>query len=343
MDETLPVAVASPEVKTVTLTQTFPGTLEASQEVDLMARVDGVLRVVVPSGSKVKKGQVIYVIDNRKYKDAVNQAQANLKDYQSAYEYYKKQYASMQEAFKVDAVSEMELLESKNNMDQSLSSIQNAQAALNEAQTMLGYCSITAPFDGTIALQAYDTGSYINGEASPVKLNTIYNDASVFAIISIDDKRYAQMMEDSQREAINLDSVRVEFNVPLQHEYTSKINYKAPDVNTSTGTVTLRFEIDNKYGELKSGMYMKVEVPYAVAENAVIVNDASIGTDQQGKYLYLVNDSNRVVYTPIKVGELYKDTLRIVNSGITPQSRYIVSELLKVKDGMKVKPLSMPQ
>ena len=337
--EEMPVAVALPEVKTVTLTQSFPGTLEARQEVELVARVDGVLKVMVPSGSKVRKGQLLYVIENRKYSDAVRQAQANIRDYESSYEYYKKQYASMQEAFKVDAVSEMELLQSKSNMDQAQANIQNAKAALDEAQTMLGYCSITAPFDGTIALQTYDQGSYINGEGATVKLNTIYNDDVVYAYISVDSKRYAQMLEDTRAQGLSLDSVKIDFNVPLQHQYTSKLNYMAPDVSTSTGTVTLRFEIDNKYGELKSGMYLKVEVPYAVADNALIIRDASIGSDQQGKYVYIVNDSNRVVYTPVEVGELYMDTLRIVDKGMTSDSRYITEALLKVRDGMKVKPI----
>lgn len=336
--ENIPVEVAEPREMNVTLTQTFPGTLLAAHKVDISARVDGVLKIVAPAGSKVRKGQVIYRIENTKYADAVRQAEANIKDYQSSYDYYSKQYASMQEAFKVDAVSQMELLQAKSNMQQAMASIENAKAALDEARTMMGYCEIKAPFDGTIAMQVYDQGSYINGEASPVVLNTIYNDDVLYGEVAIDDKRFAQMMENRKDEGLKLDSVRIIFDVPLQHEYTSVIDYSAPDVSTTTGTVRVHFKIDNRYGELKTGMYMKVEVPYAKSQNALLIRDASISTDQQGKYVYLVNDSNRVVYTPIEVGELYMDTLRIVNKGLTPQSRYVVSELLKVKDGMKVKP-----
>lgn len=333
-----PVEVASPEVKTVTLTQTFPGTLQAQQEVEVVARVNGILKVHVPSGAAVSKGQLIYSIENPKYADAVREAQATLNTAQANYAYYEKQYAAMQKALQADAVSEMEVLESRNNLDQSFASIQNAKAALQEAQTMLGYCTIRAPFDGKIALQAFDSDAYISGEASPVKLNTIYNDATVYAYISVDEKRYAQMEASRRDGSLPLDSVEVKFNVPLQHTYHSKINYSAPDVSTSTGTVTLRFDIDNAYGELKSGMYASVVFPYAVARDALIIRDASIGTDQLGKYVYLVNDSNRVVYTPIRVGELYQDTLRIVESGIEPSSHYVTSALLKVENGMKVKP-----
>lgn len=334
-----PVAVASPMVQTVTLTQTYPGNLQAMRQVDIMARVDGVLRVHAESGAKVKKGQLLYSIDDAKYRDAVRQAEATLATSQANFEYYKKQYAAMQKALQADAVSEMEVLQAKNNMEQSRASIDNARAALDEARTMLGYCRITAPFDGTLALQTYDKDSYINGEASPVKLNTLYNDDTVFAYISIDETRYAQLIADREKEGLKLDSVKINFNTPLPHTYYSRIDYSAPDVSTTTGTVTLRFTIDNRYGELKSGMYMNVQLPYGIARDAMLVRDASIGTDQLGQYLYLVNDSDKVVYTPIETGELFADTLRIVTKGVTPDSRYVTQALLKVRDGMKVKPV----
>lgn len=339
MPKEMPVEVAYPLEQTVTLTQTFPGNLQAIQQVDIMARVSGILKVHVPSGSKVKKGQVIYTIEDTKYRDEVRQAEATLSTAKAGYEYYQKQYAAMQKAFTQDAVSEMELLEAKNNMDQSLASIENAKAALAEAKTMLGYCTITAPFDGTLSLQTYDQDAFINGEVSPVKLNTLYNDQTVYAYISVDEKIYAQMVGDRQSEGLQLDSVKVKFNVPLKHEYWSKINYSAPNVSTTTGTVTLRFDIDNRYGELKSGMFMNVEFPYGISRDALMIRDASISTDQQGKYVYLVNDSNKIVYTPIEVGELYADTLRIVNKGLTRDSRYVTVGLLKVRNDEKVKPI----
>lgn len=345
------VAVATPRVETVTLTQNFPGNLQAQQEVEIVARVNGVLKIHAASGSRVKKGQLLYSIDDSKYLDEVKQAEsaiasaeATLKTAQANYAYYQKQYAAMQKAYGQDAVSEIEMLESKNNLDQSLASIDNAnatiaksKAALAEAQTMLGYCQITAPFDGTLSMQTFDQDAYINGETTPVKLNTIYNDQNVYAFISVDEKRYAQMMSDVRAQGLKLENVKLNFNVPLQHEYYSTINYQAPNVSTSTGTVTLRFDVDNRYSELKSGMYMNVMLPYGIYKDALLVKDASIGTDQAGKYMYLVNDDNIVIYTPVEVGELYNDTLRIINKGLTPQSRYVTEALLKVRDGMKVK------
>lgn len=118
-------------------------------------------------------------------------------------------------------------------------------------------------------------------------------------------------------------------------------NLSIADVNKATGTVSLRVAIPNPKGELKSGMYATVWLPTGVNPKAVLVRDASIGTDQLGKYLYVVNDSDKVVYTPVEVGELYQDSLRIISSGLKPTDRYVSRALLKVRDGMTVRPVEI--
>lgn len=337
--EAMPVAVAYPVVDSIMVANVYPGNLVADREVGIMARVNGVVtKVHAGSGDKVKKGQLLYSIEDTKYRDAVQQAQATLLTAQSSYEYYKSQYEAMTKALKADAVSEIEVLEAKNNMDQSKAQIESASASLRTAQTMLGYCEIRAPFDGTLALATIDQDDYVNGEDSPVKLNTLYNDNIVHVYISITEAQYIHLTNMVHSNAFSLDSVEVTFSEQLPHRYFSKINYSAPEVNTSTGTVTMRFNMNNTWGELKSGMYANVHLPFETSSRAMIIRNASIGTDQLGKYVYTVNDSNRVVYTPIQVGPIYNDTLRVVTSGITPDSRYVTEALLKVREGMKVKP-----
>lgn len=339
-DMVMPVAVAVPIVDSVTIRASYPGNLVADREVSIIARVDGIVNeVLAPSGSKVKKGQVLYKIEDTKYRDAVQQAKASLATAQSAYDYYKSQYAAMQKALQADAVSEMEVLEARNNMESSMASIENAKAALQSAEIMLGYCTIRAPFDGQLGLATIDRDAYVNGEDSPFTINTLFNDDILHAYVSVDESLYLQILNNQAQHKFTFDSVPIKFNEPLPHEYFSAINYTAPSVDTSTGTVTMRFNFENKWGELKSGMFMNVLLPTEVVPQALLIKDASVGTDQLGKYVYLVNDSNQVVYQHIEVGELYHDTLRIVKSGMTPQSRYVTEALLKVKDGMKVKPI----
>lgn len=86
-------------------------------------------------------------------------------------------------------------------------------------------------------------------------------------------------------------------------------------------------------------MYVDVSLPTGVDPEAILVRDASLSTDQLGKFLYTVNDSDRVVYTHVQVGELADDSMRIVTSGLKPGDRYVTSAMLKVRDGMTVKPI----
>jgi hypothetical protein len=95
--------------------------------------------------------------------------------------------------------------------------------------------------------------------------------------------------------------------------------------------------VDNQDNELKDGMYLTISLPCGVDPNAVLVKNASISTDQLGKFLYLVNDSNRVVYTPITAGSLWHDTLRVVKSGVLPGQRYVSDALLTVRPGEQIK------
>lgn len=171
-------------------------------------------------------------------------------------------------------------------------------------------------------------------------LATIYDDDYLYAYFAIDDGMYLQMVnaKGGRIDKVSYDSIRVTFSEELPHKYYGNLNYMAPEIDSSTGTMKLRVRLDNPYGELKDGMYAKIALPYAVDPKAILVKDASISTDQLGKYLYIVNDSNKVVYTPIEVGELVNDSLRIVTKGITAKDRYVTKALLKVRNGMEVHP-----
>lgn len=109
--------------------------------------------------------------------------------------------------------------------------------------------------------------------------------------------------------------------------------------NLSTGTLNIRANLENPKGLLKSGLYVSITLPYGEQKQAILVSDASIGTDQLGKFLYVVNDSNIVKYRHISTGQLINDTLRLVTKGLMPQECYVTKALIKVRDGMEIKPV----
>ena len=116
-------------------------------------------------------------------------------------------------------------------------------------------------------------------------------------------------------------------------------DYTSPNVDLQTGTVTVRAILENPKEELLSGMYVKIRLPYKVVKDALLIPEASIGTGQAGRYVYLVDENNRVVQQTVKVGVLSNDGMREIVSGVTPDDRYVVEALMNVRPGMTVKPV----
>ncbi len=335
------IDVALVKTDSVVLARSYPGTLVATLEVGLVARVDGYLqsRNYEP-GDYVRKGQVLFTIEDRNYRDAVQQAEAQLSTAQASHSYAASRYEAMKRALQSDAVSRMEVEQARSSVEETQAAIKTAEAALQTARTRLSYCTVRAPFDGHVTLASYDVGSYLSGEGAPVTIANIYHDKEMYVDFSIEDAGVLANIKARIADDPHLyDSIPVAFSQPLAHRYTAKLDYMAPRIDTSTGTMKMQARIDNPYGELRSGMYASVMLPSGADPGALLVEDAAIGTDQRGDYLYIVNDSDKVVYTPVVAGQTVGDTLRVINSGVTAGEKYVTKALLKVRDGMTVKPI----
>lgn len=337
------ISVATPLVKDITLTKNYPGYLSSDKTVGLVARVNGYLRAShLQPGAKVKQGDLIFVIEPDSYQDQVTQAEAALKTAEAQAEYARSNYSRMTEAAKSGAVSQIQVLQAQSTATEMEAAVKNATAQLNTAHTNLGYCYIRAPFEGRITRASYDVGNYINGAMQPITLATLYKDDLMYANFNIEDNQFMKMKLIA---AQNDPTVKIPTQVTVrlaqdgQQAYIGQLDYLSPNIDLSTGTLNVRANLDNKEGQLKSGLYVTITLPYSEQKDAVLVRDASIGTDQAGKFLYIVNDSNVVKYRSIEPGQLIADTLRQVISGIKPGERYVTTALLKVRDGMSIKPI----
>ena len=210
----------------------------------------------------------------------------------------------------------------------------------------MGYCYVRAPFDGTISKATVDVGSYVGGSLQPVTLATIYKDNQMYAYFNVADNQWMAMAMGNQQLPTNLpQKIMVRLGKEGTGTYPATLDYLSPNVDLSTGTLTVRANFDNPKGVLKSGLYVSITLPYGEAKNAILVKEGAIGTDQLGKFLYIVNDSNIVRYQHIEIGQLVDGNLRQVLGGLSPQEQYVTEALMKVRDGMKVKPLpdSLPK
>lgn len=341
--EALPVEVAKPVVKDVTLTRDYPGYLTAETSIDVVGRVNGtLLSKNYPSGERVKKGQTLFVVDPTLYQNAVKQAEAALKTAQANLVYARSNYDRMKEAIKSDAVSRIQLVQAESNVESCEAAVSNAEAELKTACTNLSYCYIKSPIDGIADLAEYSDGAYISGEGNPVKMTTVYKDDKMYSYFDISDNQYLtfELLRAADTKIPQADHfVTLRVGTDGAKTWQGKLNYLSPSFSLTTGTMRLRAELDNPDGILKPGLYVSVTLPYATAEKAVLVDNASIGTDQLGKFLYVVNDSNVVSSRHIEIGQLVDDGMRIVTSGLSPNERYVTKALMKVRQGMKIQPI----
>ena len=333
------ITVATAIQDSVTLYASYPGYLEAKSYINLIARVAGFQEASnYVAGQRVAKGDTLFVIEPSRYKDAVEQAEATLATCKAQLYYAENNYRRMKDVANTNAISEIDYIKSEAAYYEAEAAVMNAEAALRSARTYLSYCYVIAPFSGRPTASNFGEGDYINANTT---LATVYQDDQMYAYFSIDDAQYMRLIQNLKNNKTTLrhDAVKLTFSEALPHEYSGYIDYIAPNVDLTTGTLRVRVVVDNPYSELKHGMYATVHMPYSRSEKVVMVRDASIGTDQVGKYVYIVNDSNRVEMRHIEIGELYNDSLRIVESGVNPGEKYVSLALQKVHEGMVINPV----
>ena len=334
----LPIEVATPIERDVKLTREYPGYLDADATISIVGRVNGtIVKRNFVEGGRVKKGDLLFVIEPTLYENSVTQAQAALQTAKAELDYARSNYERMKVAMSSNAVSEIEFLQAKSRVESCEAAVDNARASLSSAKTKLAYCYVKAPEDGVVGLRNYSVGAYVSGEMNPVELCKLYKDDIMYAYFNITDRQWMQRNNNMEHE---YNSITFTMGNGKYFTWEAAIDYLAPNVNTSTGTMQLRAILKNNSGLLKPGSYINVRLPYDDIKNAVLVRDASIGTDQTGKFIYVVDKEDRVEYRKIITGSIVDDTMRVVTEGLAPDERYVTYALLKVRQGMPITPVA---
>lgn len=335
------IRVTEAVTDSVVLYKKLPGIIQSTSVTNVVARVNGkILTQTFKGGQYVNKGDVLYTIEPTTYRNDVERAEASLSTALSQREYYTKQLAAMRKALEADAVSKMQVAQAESNLRQAEASVRDAQAALSTARDNLSYCTVRASSSGYISESLIDPGNYVNGEGSAVTLATIYDNNNLKAVFTVSDTEYEQLIgRKGGLEGALYRNVPLSFSDTLSNRYTADLYYVSPSVSEATASLTLIGTLSNKDNELKNGMYVSVSLPYGVEPHAVLVKNASLGSDQLGYYLYTVDADNKVHHTPVEVGSVYHDSLRVIISGIAPGDRYVTAALLKVRNGETINPI----
>jgi len=335
------VTVAKPEQRKVTLYMELTGSTAPLNRVDLVARVQGFLdKVAYKDGAAVKKGDLLFQIDPEDYKISLQIAQATQQQQEALLIQADADLKRKQDLVKTSAVSIAQVDDSRAKRDSTVAALDQAKGQVEQAKRNLAYTTITAPFDGAMSARLVDPGAMV-GAGSPTKLATIVQLDPLYVKFNIDEQQVLTVRERMREMGVTLkDLGPVPVDIGLQTEtgypHTGTLDYVAPEIDTSTGTLAGRAIIDNKDALLEPGLFVRVRIPKQLNVNSLLVPDVALGNNQQGRYLLVVDAKNVVEQRQVEVGELVDGALRIIKSGLKPDERVIVGGAMRALPGNTV-------
>jgi len=339
------VTVAKPEQRKVTLYMELTGSTAPLNRVDLVARVQGFLdKVAYKDGAAVKKGDLLFQIDPEDYKISLQIAQATQQQQEALLIQADADLKRKQDLVKTSAVSIAQVDDSRAKRDSTIAALDQAKGQVEQAKRNLAYTTITAPFDGTMSARLVDPGAMV-GAGSPTKLATIVQLDPLYVKFNIDEQQVLTVRERMREMGVTLkDLGPIPVDIGLQTEtgypHTGTLDYVAPEIDTSTGTLAGRAIIDNKDALLEPGLFVRVRIPKQLNVDSLLVPDIALGNNQQGRYLLVVDAKNVVEQRQVEVGELVDGALRIIKSGLKLDERVIVGGAMRALPGNTVVPVT---
>lgn len=337
-------SVEKPELRDIVYHLDYPGFLQSELVVDIISRTEGYLeKMNVKPGQTVKAGDVLFVIEPKNYEDKLTEAIANLETAKANLVLAETTLERMKEASKSNAVSELDVVQAQTQVDLCKAAVKKAESGKSLAQTNLDYCYIKAPSNGRVSLNKIDVGNYVTPKTL---LATLYKDDNLYVNFSIEASKliWAQAQAKNSNiklgkgdafETVNIYLTDSKGNV---YSYSAKLDYLSPSADISTGTVDMRAVVNNKHKELNNGVLVNVSLPFKNVEKAVLIPESSIGTDQSGRYIYVV-ENDTVRYRSVQVGQLESDNKREILSGLSSDEWYVTKALTKVRNGQVINPI----
>ena len=344
------VTVAEPLQQEVTEYLEFTGNTQAFEEVEIRARVSGFLHSMhFTPGTRVDMGDLLFVIDPQEYQAEVNAAQAELNAAQAMAHRAKIEYDRAKRVFDKGAGRETDVVKWRGERDVARASIERAKAKFERANLNLGYTRVTSPISGRVSRNFVDVGNLVGeGEATLLTAVTRYDPMYVYFNLNEYDLLRAQAMYRKRMKEkgleIDRDSDR-EAEIPVflglaneeGYPHDGVVDFAESGVDPATGTLQLRGLFQNPDQILLPGLFARVRLPIDERENALLVTERAIGSDQSGRYLLTVNSENVVEKRFIRMGQLV-DGLRVIEEGLQPGEQVVVNGLQRARPGGKVDP-----
>jgi len=342
------VEVTTPITDVVMDYQDFTGRLEAIKAVEIRARVTGYIREIpFKEGDLVREGDLLFQIDERPYAADLHQADANVKVAITERNLMEKNAERARKLMLTKSISREEYDATVAAHEKSIASVGASEATRERAKLFLDYTKVLAPISGRVSRRFVDPGNLIN--ADNTILTTIVTEDPIYAYFDVDERTYLEMPNLASLGSISdKDAPRLPVLMRLanesEFEKTGVVDFVDNRIIATTGTVRLRGVFANSKGLLKAGLFVRIRLPVGASYEATLIPDEAIQSDQERKFVWVVNEKNAVEYRAIKLGQSIKD-LRVIRppakgkegkEGLAAGDRIVISGMQRVRSGISV-------
>jgi RND family efflux transporter MFP subunit len=337
------VTVAKPVQRAVTIYLDATGSTAAVNTANLVARVPGFVQTInYADGDLVKKGTLLFTIEPESYELKIKQSQAAQTGAQAALKQTQADFERQTTLAAQGNASKAALDTSTANRDNAKANLQQAEINTRLAEINYGYTSVKAPFDGVVTARKVSIGDYVGANSTPTVLATIVQSDPIYVNFNVDEQDVIHIREQIRKRGLTPEDLKkTPVDVGLQTEvgypHKGHLDYASPTVDSSTGTLAARAILDNPGRALLPGMFVRVRVPRGEMDKALLVPDSALGSDQSGRYLFVVGKDNVVEQRTVAIGQI-EGKLRVIEKGIKPDDSVIVAGLLRALPGHKVDP-----
>jgi RND family efflux transporter MFP subunit len=335
------VTVSRPVQRPITDYLELTGSTQALNTVQLRARVEGTLeKVLFEDGDRVKKGQLLFVIQQNTYRAKLQQAEADVLAQKASLDHATTEFARYSSLVRQKAASQTDAENWQYQRDSARAALLGAEARRDLARLELGYTQVTAPFDGRIDRTLKDAGNLVGvgeetvlaevNQIDPIYVYFTINERDVLRLSGQDLKTFGQPSGKKQPLYFGLAN---ETGTPHQ----GFLDFAAIGLTPGTGTLLLRGVFPNPRGLVLPGLFARVQIPAGQQRPAVLVPQAALGFDQQGFYVLVVNENNLVERRGVTTGGQVDD-LRVIEAGLQGIEWLVVNGILRAIPGRPVTP-----
>ena len=345
------VIVAAPVKRAVTDHDEYVGRFVAVDSVEVRARVSGYLESVhFTDGQLVKQGDLLFTIDRRPFRNALDQMRANLETAKSNLKYTKADFDRASQLVREKTITDQTFEQRAQAFRNAEAAVAAGEAQVRQAELDLAFSELRAPVSGRIGDRRVSPGNLVTGgtggtttllativSLDPIRFEFTFDEASFL--------RYERLSNGGKDVASRGGGTAISLKLIDEKDFVhqGRMDFIDNVIDRSTGTIRGRAVFDNPKGLFTPGMFGRVQVPASAPYEALLVPDAAIGTEQVRKYVLVVNKDNVATQKFVTLGPVIDNNMRIVKDGLAADDRVIVSGLMRARPGAKVTPKTQEQ